>query len=984
MRPARRSKFGSLVSALVCATAILSCGGDSTGPGGGNSGVTVTPSSDSLAVGSSVTLSAKVTDAAGHTVNGASIFWNTENAAVATVSGTGVVVGIAVGTVRIAASSGGMSGFSTITVIPPGVASVNVTPSGSTIKVGETVHLVAQTLDAAGAVLTGRTVTWSSSNTDVATVDNTGVVTGVSVGGSVITATSEGKSGTAAVAVNAVVAASITVAPPSVTITTGQTSQLTATVKDANGAVISGAPVSWTVDNSGVALVGSTGLVTGQAPGTATVTATSGAAHIGVPITVTLPPANAVIVSPSSVALLVTQTQQLTATVTDAGGHTLPGQSVAWQSNNTGVATVSPSGVVTAVSPGSATITGTSGAASGVALVTVSLVPVRRVVVTPDVLAFTQGAPGSQLTVTLLDSIGGTLSPVGRPVTFSSNNTGVATVSGTGFVSPGGPGQAVITVTQTGSGFSATATVTVTQVPVASVTITPALDTLTLGQVVQLAATTKDGNGNTLTGRVVVWDGSDDNVAIVSSTGKVTSHAPGTMTVTATSEGKTGTATIVVIAVPVASVTISPSTQTVVVGATTPAFTAVTKDGSNNVLTGRVVTFTSSDPTIATIDANSGVATGVAPGTTSITATSEGINSTPATLTVTPIPVASVTISPLTQSVIVGLTTPAFTAVTKDGGGNTLTGRTVTFSSSDLSIATVDASSGVATGVAAGTASITASSEGKNSTPATLTVTAAPVGSVTILPTNASVVAGANTPAFTAEAKDGNGNTLTGRPIAFSSSDLTIATVNSSTGVATGVAPGGAMITASSGGKNSSPAALTVTPVPVDNVVLAPPSQSVDVGSTVTFTATPRDASNNPLSGRTVVYGSSDPTIASINSSTGVALGVAPGTVTIGAISETKNATASLTVNPVPVASVDITPLLGSASIGGTFQFTATPRDASNNALSGRVVTWTSSDATLATVDNTGLVTAVAVGVPTITATSEGVNSVAAPMTVLP
>ena len=704
MRTARRSKFGSLVSALVCAAAILSCGGDSTGPGGGSAGVTVTPSSDSLGVGSSVTLSATVTDAAGHTVNGATIFWNTENAGVATVSGTGVVVGIAVGTVRIAASSGGMSGFSTITVIPPGVASVTVTPQGPTIKIGETVHLVAQTFDAAGAPLTGRTVTWSSSNTDVATVDNTGLVTGVSVGGSVITATSEGKSGTAAVAVNAPVPASITVAPPSVTVTIGQTSQLTPTVKDASGAVISGALVTWQTANAGVAGVTSTGLVTGQSTGATTVTATSGAVSVGVPVSVIVSPANAVIVSPSSAALLVTQQQQLSATVTDAGGHVLQGQPVAWQSSNTLIATVSLAGVVSAVLPGTATITGTSGSASGVSHVTVALVPVRRVVVDPDALAFTQGDPGAQLTVTLLDSIGGTLSLVGRPVTFSSNKNGVATVSSTGFVTPGSPGQAVITVTQTGSGFSATATVTVTQVPVASVTITPALDTLTLGQSVQLAATTNDANGNPLNGRTVVWDGSDDNIAIVSSNGKVTSQAPGTMTVSATSEGKTGTATIVVIAVPVACVTIAPQNQSVQVGATTPAFTAQPKDAGGHPLAGRVVTFASSDPTIATIDANSGVATGVAPGTASITATSEGINSTPATLTVTAVPVGSVTISPTSQSVVAGSTTPPFTAVTLDGGGNTLTGRTITFSSSDQNIATIDASSGVATGVAPGTA----------------------------------------------------------------------------------------------------------------------------------------------------------------------------------------------------------------------------------------------------------------------------------------
>ena len=110
--------------------------------------------------------------------------------------------------------------------------------------------------------------------------------------------------------------------------------------------------------------------------------------------------------------------------------------------SSSGQATVSSSGLVSALLPGSATITATSGSVSGDAHVTVSLIPVRRITVTPDALSFTQGDPGTQLAVALLDSIGGTLSPAGHPITFASNNTGVASVSGAGFVTPGGPGQA--------------------------------------------------------------------------------------------------------------------------------------------------------------------------------------------------------------------------------------------------------------------------------------------------------------------------------------------------------------------------------------------------------------------------------------------------------------------------------------------------------------------------------------------------------------
>jgi len=151
----------------------------------------------------------------------------------------------------------------------------------------------------------------------------------------------------------------------------------------------------------------------------------------------------------------------------------------------------------------------------------------------------------------------------------------------------------------------------------------------------------------------------------------------------------------------------------------------------------------------------------------------------------------------------------------------------------------------------------------------------------------------------------------------------------------------------------------------------------VDVGSTVTFTATPRDASNNPLSGRTIVYGSSDPSIATINSSTGVATGVAPGTVTIGAISEGKTGTASLTVNPAPVSSVSVSPPAQTIIDGNTASFTATLTDAHGNTLSGRVIDWSSSDVTVATVDNAGVATSTGPGNATITATSEGKSGTA-------
>ena len=143
------------------------------------------------------------------------------------------------------------------------VASVTISRESVTLPIGTTQQLTATVRDAAGNELSDRTVTWSSSATTIVTVDATGLValvTGVGAGSVTITATSEGKSGTAAVEVEAV--ASVTVSPPTVTLVGGNTVQLTATVRNAEGFVLSGYPVTWTSTNTDCVIVDATGLAT--------------------------------------------------------------------------------------------------------------------------------------------------------------------------------------------------------------------------------------------------------------------------------------------------------------------------------------------------------------------------------------------------------------------------------------------------------------------------------------------------------------------------------------------------------------------------------------------------------------------------------------------------------------------------------------------------------------------------------------------------
>jgi hypothetical protein len=182
------------------------------------------------------------------------------------------------------------------------VASVTVAPVTASVDEGKTVPLTATAKDANGATLPGRSITWVSSNTTVATVSASGLVTGKVAGTATITATSEGQSGSAALTVVHVPVASVTVAPASTTVQVGSTAQLTATPKDANGATLPGRTVTWVSSNTSVATVTASGLVAGVTAGSATITATSEGRSGSAAITVVAQSASVVFVGAGDIA----------------------------------------------------------------------------------------------------------------------------------------------------------------------------------------------------------------------------------------------------------------------------------------------------------------------------------------------------------------------------------------------------------------------------------------------------------------------------------------------------------------------------------------------------------------------------------------------------------------------------------------------------------------------------------------------------------
>ncbi len=260
------------------------------------------------------------------------------------------------------------------TTVP--VTAVSVSATTNSVEIGQQLQLTATV---APTSATDKSLTWSSSNTAVATVSSQGIVTGVAIGSATITATANdgsNVSGSITITVKAaeVAVTGITLSAPSTNVAEGRQLQLTATVAPTNATDKS---LTWSSSNTAVATVSSQGIVTGVAIGSATITATANdGSNVSASITISVVEAKATVteitLSAASNSLYTGFTLPVTAvTAPDDAADT----SVTWSSSNTAVATVDSEGLVTGVAAGSVTITATAndgGGASGSIALTVN------------------------------------------------------------------------------------------------------------------------------------------------------------------------------------------------------------------------------------------------------------------------------------------------------------------------------------------------------------------------------------------------------------------------------------------------------------------------------------------------------------------------------------------------------------------------------------------------------------------------------------
>jgi uncharacterized protein YjdB len=690
------------------------------------------------------------------------------------------------------------------------LTSVVVSPSSTSVSAG-----AKQPFTATGHFSDGTTkdlttsAQWKSSNAAVASIDAAGVATGVATGLAAITATASSMQGSANLTVNNASAnlISVVVSPSSTSVSAGAKQPFTATGHYSDGTTKDlTSSAQWKSSNAAVASIDATGVATGVAAGLATITATASSMQGSANLTVNaIANLTAIAITPQLSSIPISTTQQFSATGTYSDGSTRDlSLLVTWSSSSTAAATVDVNGLVTSVAAGATTITATLGSVTQTFTITVTTPTISDIFVSPDGLTEPIGV--SQQYTATADYSDGSSSDLSSGITWVSSAPAVATVDSSGVVTSVGPG--TTTISATVGSFSDSSTLTVVPAHLQSVTVTPSTAKLSAGTLLQFTATGNFDDGSTQPLTSLTWSSSAQNLLTIDVNGVATGVIAGSATVTATSGTISGTASVTVTNATISSIAVTPANSTMPIGAM-KQFTAVarlsdstTEDVSLSAL------WSSSAAAVATIS-NHGLASSVANGTITISATVGGVSGS-TSLTVTTATLASITVNPSTAH-ISAHTYIRFTATGHYSDGsvvNNLPG--VSWKSTKPQLASIRGA-GIARGKRLGTVTIKASLAGITGT-ATLVVGNGTLVSTAIAPINPTITMGGTQQfAVTGTFSDATTQDLTLNSH-WSSTSGTVATIANNPGVAglaTALASGVTTIGANIGGIQSS-TSLTV------------------------------------------------------------------------------------------------------------------------------------------------------------------------------
>ncbi len=702
--------------------------------------------------------------------------------------------------VACSSSSGGGT-----TPIKGTLQSIQVSPASPSVTVGQNQQFKATGIfsDNSTQDLTA-SATWTSSNTNVATIAAGGLATTTTPGTATITATdtSTGINGsTTMTVIPALVSISVTPSNPSIAF--GTTVQLTATGTYSDNSMQNiTAQVTWSSLSTNVATVsnspGTQGLATGVTAGTATMQAALSGITGSTTLTVTNATLQSIAVSPPNPTLPLATSQQFIATGSYSDGSIqIITNSVLWSSSSNSVMSITASGLATAKNIGTATITATSGSISGNTTATVNASNLSSISITSAYSTIAANT-STQLTATGVFTNGGTINLTGK-VTWSSSKTSVATVSA-GEVQGIAAGSTSISATL--GSISNSFELVVSNATVTSILVTPTGESIAPETTAHFAATGvfSDASSQDISSDVT-WASDNTAVATISnSTGSIgvaTGVAPGTANISATLESITGSVALQVDSATLQSISLTPATAVLGAGATLQyQATGNYSDGSSQNL-GALAMWSSSAQNVVSIS-SVGLATGQSAGSATITASIGSIDATASVVVESSVPTSIIVTTTQPQVPVTIVSRFTATGIFPDGEQDLTS--SVVWTSSPASVATISnaaGSDGYATGVSAGTATISALFGGVVGT-GSLTVTNATLQSIAITPSSASISIG-QSEQFTATGtfSDGSSINLTYQ-VNWSSSNNHVAPV--SVGLAQGAASGSATISASLNG----------------------------------------------------------------------------------------------------------------------------------------------------------------------------------------
>lgn len=655
--------------------------------------------------------------------------------------------------------------------------------------------------------------------------------------------------------------------------------------------------VTWSSSNLAIATVAATGRAAGVEVGSVTITAQLGSISGTTTLTVTAATLVALNLSPAIATIAAGTGEQLVAigTFSDATTQDLTAAAI-WTSSAEGIATVTGDGRVTGVTAGEATIAATFGGRTGSINVAVTSATLVSLAVSP---ASGSIAKGTSVAFTAVGTFSdNSTQDLTAQVSWASGAANVATISnasGSQGVAVGvTPGQATISATK-GTIVGST-TLTVTSATLSSIVVSPAAQSFPAGtsQPYTALGNYSDGTTQDLT-HAVVWASSDAMVLSVSNSsataGVASGVRAGSATISASWSGVSGSTTATVTQAVLTSLAIAPTSATISRG-TTQQFTATGtySDGTTRDLT-TMVAWASSSSTVAAIsnaEGSEGLATGLAAGETSISA-SQGAISASTEVTVTISTLSSIAITPVSPSLAIG-TSQAFVAIGtySDNTTQDLT-KSVTWKSSDAAIAAISnaaGSEGLATALAQGQTLISATL-GTTLGTTLLTVNPASLVAIEVTPAGITLARG-TTQQYRAKGtfSDGSVQDVTAL-VTWSSSQngvASIANARNARGVASALAAGQTTISATRGSVVGS---TMLTVKDVVSIAVTPATPSIAVGTTLQFAATGTysDGSTGDLTAQ-VSWSSTDQTvviISNLGSSRGLASAVRAGMTTIRA-----------------------------------------------------------------------------------------------------